>query len=338
MNKKIIAGFLRDKLPYTVGFIANSFFLIAFFSLSAKRTVEIVYPLIISAFVLSIVIIIEWIRYYRFNSNLQMSINNVSFELNPNTAEQEQTARVISSIHTKYINEISEISIENKNSRHFISQWVHNMKTPVSVIDLIIQKYSAEAVIPKGALTAVGEENERLRSILDQVLNIMRLEEFSKDYIPESTDLAASVKKVINGKKNQFIYSKVFPHFEYKGENAFVLSDSKWNELMLEQIVSNAIKYSAPTELSKNVFFTIEQKGVSTFLTIRDEGIGIPSYDLPRIFEPFFTGEKGRKYKNATGIGLYICSVIASKLSHSISIESEQGKGTSVIIKYLSKL
>jgi len=337
MNRRIFVNFIKDKTIFTFGFLINSLILIVFFSLSTGSSVEVLYPLLISCFIYFILIIIEWSKYYKFNINLHKSIENVSFDLQPITSEQQETANTINSIHDKYVSEIAEISMENQNNRHFISQWIHNMKTPVSVIDLIIQKSNSEQLLSMEAITDINEENQRLHTILDQVLNVLRLENFSKDYIPETTDLVSSVKKVINSKKNQFIYNKVFPKLHCSSE-AIVLSDSKWNELMIEQIVSNAIKYSNPGDDSKNISFEIEQKSEMTYLKIRDEGIGIPSYDIKKVYEPFFTGENGRKYKNATGIGLYICSIIAQKLGHDLQIESELGKGTSVTISYLSKL
>ena len=105
---------------------------------------------------------------------------------------------------------------------------------------------------------------------------------------------------------------------------------------MLSQIISNAIKYSSDHDKSKNIYFSISKEEKYTVLEIRDEGIGIPEYDIDRVFEPFFTGENGRRIKKSSGIGLYICKLIAEKLGHKIHIKSKVGQGTIVKLRYLS--
>ncbi|HEX2947193.1 MAG TPA: sensor histidine kinase [Clostridia bacterium] len=366
MTRKIFFSFIRDKSVIITGFFADTFLLILFYTLSANGQAEILYPVVLSLLIFLILINIEWFRYYRFTLNLQRCAENVSYELQPVTSEQKEAAEAIEHIHRKYLRQITEIYSSNKDQRHFISQWIHNMKTPVSVMDLIIRRglenkgefdadgdgsadTGGEAGLDAGLgsgidtgamemLSNLNEENTKLNNILEQVLNILRLEDFTSDYVPESVDLVASVRSIINGRKNQFIYNNVFPRLECTEDTVPILTDRKWNELIIDQLVSNAIKYSGIDERSKNIRFIIKKQKEMTTLTIRDEGIGIPSYDMSKVFEPFFTGENGRKNRNATGIGLYICSVAARKLGHTLSIESEAGKGTSVTISYLSKL
>ena len=170
----------------------------------------------------------------------------------------------------------------------------------------------------------------------------MRLEDFSMDYVPEALNLYDSLKNVINERRSQFIHNNVFPKVQCDCNAEKILTDTKWNEFMMGQIISNAIKYSRiyneDKEVCKHVYFHIGKQNKYIVLTIRDEGVGIPHYDINRVFEAFFTGENGRKYKQSTGIGLYICKVISEKLGHEILIESEEGNGTKLQIKYLSKL
>lgn len=340
MNRRILLNFIKDKASLTFLFFLSSFLLILFFYLSVGNKVELVYPTTMSLFIYLILIIIEWIRYFKFNSNLSKGSENINYDLQPTTCEQKEVSALITEIHHKYINRINENNSLNKSQKHFLSQWIHNMKTPISVIDLILQKMTTDlsdftdSTDYLNMIENIKEENNKLTSNLEQVLNILRLDDFSKDYVPEAIDLVSSVKKVINSKKNQFIYGKVFPKMQCDEEKVIVLSDSKWNEVMLEQIVANAIKYSQAGGESKSVYFNIYQEGNRTVLEIRDEGIGIPDCDIKRVFEPFFTGENGRITRNATGIGLYICSAISEKLGHEISIQSEVSKGTSVKITY----
>jgi len=265
-------------------------------------------------------------------------MRNYNYPLEGFTTEQKSVVALANEVHKTYLETISGIKLEHKTNKQFLSQWIHNMKTPVTVMDLIIQKSLKGEILPTLAMEHIKEENVKLLISLEQVLDIMRLEDFSRDYLPETVDLISSLKNVINKKKNQFIYSRVYPKFEIPAEKVMVLSDEKWNAAMLDQLISNAIKYSATSDNEKNIYFSLRKEADKIILTIRDLGIGIPEYDIKRVFEPFFTGKNGRSFENATGIGLYFCSEVAKKLGHKLSINSKEGEGTEVIITYLSKL
>ncbi|MCX7749432.1 MAG: sensor histidine kinase [Clostridia bacterium] len=338
MDKKIMMNFLKDRLGFTFFFFLNTLVIALFYYLSTQSSVEILYPALLSAFLYLIFMAVSFFKFYTFHTRLIKCIDNVNYDLSPSTQEQKEVSNLITTLHQSYLEKIHHIQLENTQKKHFISQWIHNMKTPVSVIDLIVQKSLSGETVAPDTLHDINEENQRLLNNLEQVLSILRLEDFSRDYAPEPIDLVTSLKKMINNRKKQFIYSKVFPKFDPPLESVRVLSDGKWNEVMLDQIISNAIKYSSSGDAPKNIYFSIECQNDTVILTIRDEGIGIPEYDIKRVFEPFFTGENGRRYKNATGIGLYICAMIAEKLGHRISLTSRSGYGTEAKITYLSKL
>lgn len=338
MNKKLIINFIKDRAFHIFILLLNSSLLILFFNLIHPEKIEIFYPAIISLFMLVILISVEWLRYYRFNKNLLKKSKDSSYNLKAVTCEQKEISKILNALNEKYIREVNHIKSSYEEKSYFLSQWIHNLKTPISVIELIIQKYSSQETIPIEALENISVENDSLFCSLEQVLNIIRLENYEKDYEASSVELLSSLRKIINERKNQFIYKKIFPVIKAEFDSAYIISDSKWNELMLQQIISNAIKYSKAGESSKKIYFTITKDEKYTKLSIRDEGVGIPNYDIKRIFEPFFTGENGRRFRNSTGIGLYICKEIAQKLGHEIEIKSEPSKGTEVIIKYLSKL
>lgn len=348
MNTKILVNFVKDKLPFTIGYFVNTIFIILY-SYLLDTKIDVLYPLLLSIVLYVFIIFNEWIKYYKFNRNLNNGIENRYFNLDPKTNEQQETTKAIYKIHEKYTNKISAINAQNIDNKYFLSQWIHNIKTPASIIDLIIQNAAKQISFNKEDYIInhvnilklffdIREENNKVKNSLDQILNISRLSDFSKDYEPQRVDLVALLKEIINNKKSQFIYNNVFPKIEFQYEKVLIITDKKWTKFMLEQILVNAIKYSANNTEKKYVYFNIYINDKEIKLTIRDEGIGIPSYDIKRVFEPFFTGENGRKIRDATGIGLYICKVISKKLNHSIAIESEVNKGTTISIIYLSKI
>lgn len=338
MNKKLFLNFLKDYGDFSLLYFLNSFLISLFYYLFFGNKTEVIYPTSIALFLYIIFMIYKWTRYHYYNSRLPKFIKNYNYDLEAYTQEQKSVVALVNEFHQSSLENISSIKLENKTNKQFLSQWIHNMKTPVTVIDLIIQKSLKGEIISSKALQHIKEENVKLLNSLEQVLGIIRLEDFSRDYVPEIVDLASALKTIINKRKNQFIYNKVYPKFEIPVEEVLVLSDRKWNEAMLDQLISNAIKYSDTKAKEKNVYFTLSQEAHKVILTIKDQGIGIPEYDIRRVFEPFFTGKNGRRFENATGIGLYFCSEVARKLGHELSINSMEGEGTEVIIRYLSKL
>lgn len=352
--KKIILNFFVDKLGVTLAYFINTFFIILFFYLYIDRAIPILYPIILAVFIYILFYVYEFYKYCKFSLSIKEALENRNVEICDCKKQYEEIKNLVDMMNNDYLKTVNTFKEESKTNNHFFSQWVHNMKTPISVNEIIIQKLSEyidkskinedkeEKLLIIKLIEELSEENNKLLNGLDSILNMIRLEDFSKDYNPEPINIYTSLVKVINDRKRQFVYSNIFPKIicDCKDEN--VLSDEKWNEFILNQIISNAIKYSRAFGEdkfpSKYLYFNIEKREKCIILSIKDEGIGIPNYDIDRVFEAFFTGDNGRKYKNSTGIGLYICKIVCKKLGHSISIESELGKGTEIRIRYLIKL
>lgn len=242
-------------------------------------------------------------------------------------------------VHKDYLRDIKKLEVEGEENRRFLSAWIHSMKTPITVQNLILQRFNRQELDEKTAIKEITFENTKLLSSLDVVLNMLRLQEFAKDYKPEEFDLEDEVNQIINDNKRLFIYSNVFPKVVNEcneNENTKVLSDRKWNRHMLEQIISNAVKYSKEDGVAKNIVFRFAKENKKTVLYVEDEGIGIEETDLHRVFEPFFTGENGRNGRNSSGIGLYFCKEISEHIQCELSIESKISKGTTVKVVYLN--
>ena len=242
-------------------------------------------------------------------------------------------------IHLDYMDKLYDTESIRKKDRRFLSLWIHNMKTPVTVTDLLLQRMERQDIDTVTGVMELKEENKKLLSSLDNVLNMIRLEDFAKDYVPETINLFDEITSIINKNKSLFIYSRVFPKIICDLERSDILSDRKWNELMINQLISNSVKYSKDEQgEAKDIYFMIEKNEDRISLTIKDEGIGIPEHDIGKVCEPFFTGDNGRKGYQSSGIGLYFCKEVCKLLGHSLEITSEVGKGTAVKISYLAKL
>ncbi|KPB03782.1 sensor histidine kinase [Bacillus sp. CHD6a] len=333
MSKRILKRFLKDRGLLISFYLFNMGSVISFFHLSESANTEILYPLSIGFFLLLVYLLIDGYCYYQVNRAIEYQ----QAEFNIYTEEQRAFYKWIKKLSHEHSRVKNEQNEKNKERLYFLSHWMHHLKTPVSVMDLIIQnekKLQGEREV----FQKLHHENKRLHSAIEQGLTMIRMDSFENDLDIKSTDLLSSLRKLINNRKSEFIYQSAFPVLDSKKEAAFIITDQKWNEAMLDQIISNAIKYSGGEEGSKKIIFYVKQEEEVTLLSIKDEGVGIPPYDLERVFEAFFTGENGREYQNSSGIGLYLCKRIADRLNHRLTIESEVSKGTTVTIRYLTKV
>lgn len=235
----------------------------------------------------------------------------------------------IKDIHKHYISEICSMKSKYEERDKILQEWIHNMKTSVSIIELAAEKGKRQNM--GEIIEDIACENVKLKEGLNGTLNLFRLDDFSRDYVPERINLKELVESVINSEKRNFIYSGVFP--KVKMDDEYIYTDKKWSSYCLRQIITNSIKYS---KRGKTVYFYCDKKEKYTVLHIKDEGIGIKKEEQARVFDAFFTGSNGRKNITSSGIGLYMCKTICEMLSSKISIDSIEGVGTTVNISYLT--
>ena len=155
-------------------------------------------------------------------------------------------------------------------------------------------------------------------------MTYLRLDAETGDYVLKTQDLDPIIRGAVRRFAGEFIDRKLRLRLQETGQ--MVLTDEKWLSFVLEQLLSNALKYTPGGEVS--IFWQEPDT-----LVIRDTGIGIAPEDLPRIFEKGFTGYNGRSDKKASGIGLYLCKRVCDRLGHGISIASAPGEGTTVFLK-----
>jgi len=334
---RIIVHYIKDDWPNQAAFLAAFGVTAAFYSISTKHQVEIFYPFCLVLFVVLIRTGYYLARYVRLYRAVEAMEQYDDFSIVLGGCMEAHIMEHMWKIHRGHMKEYERQKQSSHKKIRFLSMLIHNMKTPIAVNDLLIQRMETDEVEKINGLKQMREENERLLVQLNHTLQMVRLEEFQKDYVPEPVNLIEEINQIINKNKKQFIYYKVFPKIETWLEEAVILSDRKWNELLIEQIISNGIKYSAGSE-AKYLYFNIQRTKKEIQLQIRDEGIGIPEYDLGKVFEPFFTGENGRKGYSSSGIGLYFCREVSNCLGHGLTIESTEGEGTTVTITYLAKL
>ncbi len=211
-------------------------------------------------------------------------------------------------------NHLSEEKKKEEEMEEYYTLWAHQIKTPIAAMSLLLQ----EADTPEHA--ELSMELFSIEQYVEMVLQYLRIGSESTDFVLKEYDLDECIRQAIRKYARSFIRKKISLDFTETGER--VLTDEKWLVFVLEQLLSNALKYTKAG--------TIRIYADDQDLIIEDTGIGIASDDLPRIFEKGYTGYNGRKDKKSTGIGLYLCRRILNRLSHGIAVTSEPGKGTKV--------
>lgn len=204
----------------------------------------------------------------------------------------------------------------------YYTLWAHQIKTPIAAMNLILQNSSFNDEHDMQIRDSLSVELLKIEQYVEMVLSYLRLDSISSDYVLREYDLDSIIRQAVKKYAKLFIMKKISLDFNETGLT--VLTDEKWLLFIIEQLLSNALKYTAEGKIS------IYSEGLCLF--IKDTGIGIRQDDIPRVFEKGFTGYNGREDKKATGIGLYLCRRICSKIGHTISIESSVGTGTCVCI------
>lgn len=209
---------------------------------------------------------------------------------------------------------LSEEKKKEEEMEEYYTLWAHQIKTPIAAMSLLLQ----EKDTPEYA--ELSMELFSIEQYVEMVLQYLRLGSESTDFVLKEYDLDTCIRQAIRKYARSFIRKKITLDFSETKEK--VLTDEKWLVFVLEQLLSNALKYTKSG--------TIRIYADKQDLVIEDTGIGIAPEDLPRIFEKGYTGYNGRKDKKSTGIGLYLCRKILDRLSHGIAVTSEPGKGTKV--------
>ncbi|AIQ42631.1 sensor histidine kinase [Paenibacillus sp. FSL R7-0297] len=321
--------FMREQSPLIIVYLAQLIIITLVYRLDGGSGVTVS----LYAALLSTILLLGYLAYrYLTNRTFYERLLTVPASLEESGGPAQNTPlagslrMLLAQQFRLYQNDLHNYRHKLEEHIHFINQWVHGMKTPLSVIHLMIQDKDG------APFTAIGDELDRLKKGLETVLYTARLDTFEHDFYVERLELSAVVRSVTSEQKRLFIRKRVFPVISVES-GISVTSDEKWLSFVITQLITNALRYTV--EEGKFVHFHgyLQEQGRAV-LEVRDEGVGIPPGDLPRVFDPYFTGVNGRSFQESTGMGLYLVKQICGKLEHEVEISSEVGKGTAVRIVF----
>ncbi|MDD6586816.1 MAG: sensor histidine kinase [Ruminococcus sp.] len=260
---------------------------------------------------------VHLISYLRRHTEQQKRLQGLPISytelLPPRTLAEQDLQAMVQKLGEQYTAVTTDWQRQQKESLDYYSAWVHQIKTPISSMKMILQQEDTEENY------LLSAELFRIEQYTEMALQYLRLDSKTNDFVFQQYDLDSIIRQAIRKYAPQFILRKI--RLIYEPVSMTILTDEKWMLFLLEQLLSNAIKYTPHGSVTISV--TPEK-----VLQVADTGIGIAPEDLPRIFEKGFTGYNGRADKKSTGLGLYLCQQAAKKISVSLSVTSEVGKGS----------
>ncbi|WP_026908287.1 sensor histidine kinase [Paucisalibacillus globulus] len=302
---------------------------LSIFWLDGYRDTKIfLYAAFLNFFFLGCYLIFHYLNHRKFYKRLDSPIDSLdeSFQRTEQAPMSVALDHLIQGQYRLLQNQLSQLEHQQEEYRKFMDQWVHQMKTPLSVIELTAQG------LDEPDSSSIREETDRMKTGLNTVLYMARLRTIEQDFHIKPVTLANIVHEVNGENKRFYIRNQVYPKLEEEKEGITVETDEKWLFFILSQIIQNAVKYSAGK--SNRIVISIYERDKEAVLEVTDFGIGIPVEDRRRIFDPFYTGENGRKFRESTGMGLYLTKETANYLGHQIEMESELNKGTTFRVTF----
>ncbi|MGL5978750.1 MAG: sensor histidine kinase [Erysipelotrichaceae bacterium] len=325
-QKTQILVFLLDHLWIVVlFFLGPSLSLLAYFFVH-ENSANPWYYIFLSQCILFIFLGWRWAttrKFYRILCNNKVGLETFLIQ-QPNSRLEQHYRTLAEKQYQAYIQELTKHQEKERQNRMLVYRWVHQIKTPVSVIRLLTEHRSDDEDFRK-----VKKSIEQIHHDLDHILNLYQLDAIENDVISEKVNINQMCTRCINELKQLFIVAGVYPKL-LVDERFVVYSDEKWLRFVLYQLLTNAVKYS---ERNSYVEISAVLLDDCCELKVKDYGCGIEKQDIPRIFEMFFTGKNGRKYGESSGIGLHMVKKVLDHLGHEIKVDSIVGQGSEFTVR-----
>ena len=324
-----LSDFFRDRIIFIFINIFILLFTAVFLKVLGVNNFAIIFILVINFVGVLIYHVFDYFRKKQYYDDLAMNLDALDKKYligevleEDNFLESKLIYNVINVSNKAMNDEIGKFRREMNDYREYIELWVHEIKTPLASCRLLVDNNESPFS------ESIGEELYKLENYIDQALFYARSNTLEKDYLIKEINLEDCLRGLLKNNADFLIKSKVIIRLD--DVNKRVYSDKKWIEFILGQIVSNSIKYMNKKEKILKIYCREEDKFVT--LNIEDNGVGISERDISRVFDKGFTGENGRRFGKSTGMGLYLCDKLCTKLGLDLNITSEEGSFTRVSI------
>lgn len=318
-----LSEYLKNKRVYFFIFFVFALIFLVSFILYRLPVKAVIYPVLLCVLSGAVITAVDFRKalkkHRRLSDMKKLSHELINYFPACETTAEKDYQEIILNLKREHENLIASMNTRFTDMVDYYTVWAHQIKTPISSMRLTLQNDDcAQSLSLSGDLF-------RIEQYVEMVLAFLRLNSDSTDYVFREHSLDNIIKSCVKRFSGEFIGRKI--KLEYRPVNLNIITDEKWLSFVIEQILSNALKYTEKGSVR------IYMEGEVT-LCIEDTGIGIAPEDLPRIFENGFTGYNGRSDKRASGIGLYLCRRICRNLNIGISARSVPDKGTVISLRF----
>ena len=314
-------SYIKQKRKSIIVFVLFCVIFVCVFALYHLPLAAVLYPAILCVFLAMVFWGIEYKKTYEKHREL-VRLQKLNAELIQDLPKAESIAeedyrQLVRLLCEEQAQLATKMNETYNDMMEYYTVWAHQIKTPIAAMRLNLQNVDSDFS------RQISEDLQRIEQYVEMVLAFLRLDAETSDYVIKKQNLDDIVRSAVKKFSTQFIRKKL--RLIYEPFNTTVITDEKWLSFVVEQVLSNALKYTKEGSIT----ITLEK---TKKLCIKDTGIGIATEDLPRIFENGYTGYNGRSDKKASGIGLYLCKRVCDKLGHAIFVDSEPEQGTTVTI------
>ncbi|MBC3886830.1 sensor histidine kinase [Acetobacterium paludosum] len=321
----VIVSYLKARIRVILAFVLFIFIFAIVYFLYQINLEPLVYSIQLIGALAFVLGVWDFSSYYKKLHRMIEFRKAILVEMKPLPKPKDEIEEEYQKAIRVLVDSRFELIVQAKNNQKelndYYTLWAHQIKTPISAMDLLLQTQAEKASPP----AELRQELFKIKEYVEMVLQYLRLESMSSDLILKEYDLLALIQGSV--KKYSIIFINKRISLELEEMDCTVLTDKKWLTLVLEQIISNALKYTPRGKISIYM-----NKNKEKTLVIEDTGVGIHPEDINRIFDRGFTGYNGRMDQKSTGIGLYLTKSVLDKLAHGISVESQLGVGTKIEI------
>ncbi len=319
-NKSIVINCIKKSRAVILTYLVMAVVIFAVFLLYELPLEPVFYVIAILIFIGLVSFFIFYLSETRKAVKRERIRNGILTEWmnfpDPSSLEEKDYQEMVRTLGSKIDEMTAAFDMERQDMTDYYTTWVHQIKTPISVMRMKLVEYDTKEN------HELSIELFRIEQYVEMVLQYIRLNSESNDLVVKEYSVDELIRESIRKFAPQFVHRKL--SLDFQESHQTIVTDKKWFSCMIEQVLSNAIKYTPTGGIT-----ICTENGK---LMMKDTGIGIAPEDLPRIFEKGYTGTNGRLDKKSSGLGLYLCKRSADKLGIKISVESSPGKGSSFIM------
>lgn len=321
--------YIKDKIYYILAFIIYIILISIYLKAMETEIPAIIIVIAISTIFFCAGFVISYIKSNKYLKDIDKMMDNLTEKYlitevmpKPNRAERFAYYRILKKANKSMLENISTIKQQQIDYKEYIESWVHEIKIPITSVKLLCENNKSDIT------TKIDEEIEEINNFVEQALFYARMDQVSNDFMIKNINLNNVIRNVLARNKKIMIQNNM--KVELNNVNTNCYTDEKWLEFIVNQIIQNAIKYRK--ERNANIVITISENKENVILNIKDNGIGIKTSEIDRIFDKGFTGTNGRNQKKSTGIGLYLCKRLCQEIGMEIEANSKENEFTEIKI------